>query len=210
MSFKYSNVISFIINHEKVGEFYFPAITPEQYIPDNVISFNEIGQKDISANWIDHFIDDSQFSRVYNNFQQQLPKYKRAKGVIGTDFSAYRNMPKWMRIGNIGKNRTIDAKLQANKIKVIPVASWAYIKDLDWSLDGLPSRSTIAISTNGVLRNLVSFNTFIEGVDILQKVLRPSLIVIAGPIIKELDKYDNILYYPNFSQRIQRRIKNGK
>ncbi len=201
--------VNFIINHEQCGEFCFPVITQGRYIPENIISFNEVGKKDISNNWIDHFIDDSQFNRVYNNFRQQLPKYKRAKGVIGTDFSAFRDMPKWMRINNIGKNRTIDAMLQANGIKVIPVASWAYIKDLDWSLDGLPSDSTIAISTNGVLRNLISFNTFIAGVEILQSALSPCLIVIAGPRIMELDEYDNILYYPNFSQRMQRRIKNG-
>ena len=52
------------------------------------------------------------------------------------------------------------------------------------------------------MRNLVSYYTFIDGVDEIQKRLKPSHLIIAGGPVSELDaKYDNIIYYPNFSQR---------
>lgn len=33
---------------------------------------------------------------------------------------------------------------------------------------------------------------------------------VCGRSLAELEKYDNIMYYPNFSQRMDERIKNGK
>ncbi|MCQ2571253.1 MAG: DUF4417 domain-containing protein [Candidatus Saccharibacteria bacterium] len=195
-----------------VGSEGYPKIAPTQSLPRNVISFNESGKyRDISNNWIDHFIADSQFERVYNNCDRYISRYRQALGVIGTDFSAYRNMYKWQRKNNVGKNRSIDYYLQQHGIDVIPTVSWAYIEDFEWCLDGLPIGSSVAISTNGCARNFLSRNVFIEGVREVQRRLKPSHLIICGNNIPEdILEFKNIVAYDNFSQRMHRRIKDGK
>ncbi len=202
----------YIAGAELVGSEGYPKIAPTQSLPQNVISFNESGNgNDISSNWVDHFIADSLFERVYNNCDRYISRYSHALGVIGTDFSAHRNMPKWQRSNNIGRNRSIDYYLQQHEIDVIPTVSWAYIEDFEWCLDGLPAEASLAISTNGCANNFLSRNIFIDGVREVQRRLRPSHLIICGNNVpKELLEFENIVSYANFSQRMHRRIKNGK
>lgn len=195
-----------------VGPEYYPDLQPVCIIPDEVVGFNEKNSvKNPKQYYLDHFIDDYHFERVWNNCDKYLNVYRRFKGVVATDFSVYRDMPLWMRKYNVGRNRTIAYYLQKNNISIVPVASWAYLEDFEWCLDGLPKDSSIAISTNGCMSNFISKTTFMDGIDELQKLLRPKYLIIAGGPLAELDsKYSNIRYYKNFSQRLAERRKNGK
>ena len=206
--FKY---LPYLQDANLVGKEGYPQLAPTNSVPEKVISFNEWrANKHPEKYWVDHFIDDFRFECVYNNLFRYIERYKKAKGVIGTDYSAYRDMPTWQRKMNVGKNRTIDFILQLNGIDVIPVVSFAYLNDFDWCLDGLPRNSSVAISTNGSVRNIVSKNIFIDGVFELQKRLKPSALIIAGGPVSELDDvFDNIYYYPIYSQRLLSRRKNN-
>lgn len=188
----------------------YPILKPTHSVPENVISFNEWRScKHPEDHWVDHFIDDNNFNCVYANLFRYAAKYQKAKGVIGTDFSAYRNMPVWQRKESVGKNRTIDYLLQTlYGVDVIPVISFAYPYDLDWSLAGIPFDSSVAVSTNGSMSNFISHEVFIEGVLEVNKRIKPRNIIIAGGPVPELDdELDNITYYPNFSQRLHARRK---
>ena len=195
-----------------VGSEHYPELQPVCIIPDEVVGFNEKNSvKNPEQYYLDHFIDDYHFERVWNNCDKYLAAYRRFKGVIGTDYSVYRDMPLWVRKYNVGRNRTIAYYLQKNNISIVPVASWAYLEDFEWCLDGLPKDSSIAISTNGCMSNFVSKTTFLDGIDLLQEILRPKFLIIAGGPLAELDKkYSNIRYYKNFSQRLAERRKSGK
>ena len=194
-----------------VGSERYPKVQPTDIIPDKVVGFNEKNSVKNSDYYLDHFIDDYHFECVWNDCDKYINRYRQFKGVITTDFSVYRDMPLWMRKYNVGRNRTIAYYLQENDINIIPVASWAYMEDFEWCLDGLPEESSIAISTNGCMSNFISKIVFLEGVDRLQEVLHPSNLIIAGGPLPELDeKYDNVRYYKNFSQRLAERRKNGE
>ena len=203
--------INYLNGAELVGKEMYPRIHPTQALPKNMISISEfLTRKDRSSFGVDHFSPDEHFERIYNNFDKYIPYYREAKCVIGTDFSAYRNMSRFERKYNIGRNRTIDYCFQMNNIDVIPVASFAYMEDFEWCLDGLPHNSSIAISTNGSMTNLISYDTFINGAIELQKVLCPTHLVICGGPVPELDElFKNIIYYKNYSQRLQERIHHG-
>ena len=196
---------------ELVGSELYPILRPTQYIPCNVISFNERKRVlDPSKFGLDHFIYDYFQEQVWNNCDRFLDLYRSFNCVVTTDFSAYRDAPLWERKYNIGRNRTIAYYLQLNGVKIIPVASWAYMSDFDWCLDGLPHNASIAISTNGCMANFVSHAVLIDGIHKLQETLSPSHLIICGSHLIELDEtYNNIHYYDNFSKRMERRIKNG-
>lgn len=195
-----------------VGSERYPELKPTYIVPDKVVGFNE---KNSVSNprdyYLDHFIDDYHFECVWKNCDNYLGRYRLFKGVITTDYSVYRDMPLWARKYNVGRNRAVAYYLQKNGISIVPVASWAYIEDFEWCLDGLPKRSSIAISTNGCMSNFVSKSVLLEGIDLLQEVLHPTSLIVAGGPLLELDKkYGNICYYKNFSQRLAERRKSGE
>ena len=184
-----------------------PILKRNHFMPNNVISFTERNTKNKKKYWIDHFVDDVNFECVWNRLERYLPMYSKFAGVIGTDFSLYPNLPKTQCMWNCTRNRIIDYRLQSLDISVIPTASWYNKESLLWSLDGLPDNSSIAISTNGCKNNPYVMKIFLYGVKVLQAKKTPFKLIICGNHIKELDCYDNILYYQNFSQRWKERTK---
>ena len=135
---------------------------------------------------------------------------KRFEGIITTDYSMYPELLPAQNIWNCTRNRVMAYYLQNNGFDAIPVATWCMEEDFEWCFDGLPEMSSIAISSNGCLSSPYSKRIFLQGVEELQMKKCPSHLIVCGRKIKELDKYDNIYYYPCFSQRWKERVKNGK
>lgn len=90
-------------------------------------------------------------------------------------------------------------------IKIIPVASWCIESDFEWCFDGLPENSSIAITTNGCMSSPYGKRMLLRGIEELQKRKSPSNLIVRGRHVAELDKYDNVHYYPSFSQRWKER-----
>lgn len=87
----------------------------------------------------------------------------------------------------------------------MPFASWCIEEDLEWCFDGLPEKSSIAISTNGCLSSSYSRKIFLIGVEELVRQKSPSHLIVCGRCLSELEQYPNVYYYPAFSQRWQER-----
>jgi polysaccharide export outer membrane protein len=99
--------------------------------------------------------------------------------------------------------------LQQNGFNVIPVASWCLEEDIEWCFDGLPTNSSIAITTNGCKSSTYAKKIFFKGVEELIAQKNPSTLVVCGREVSELNEIANVMYYPNFSQRWKERVKNG-
>ena len=194
-----------------VGKFLIPKLAPNQLIPQNIISFNERNSiKNPERHWLDFFVDDNLYESFWTYLRNRIKSLKKFAGIISTDYSMLPEMLPGQRIWNCTRNRIVAYFLQEQGFNVIPVASWCSKEDFDWCFDGLPEKSSIAISSNGCLSTPYGRKMLLAGVDELQRQKSPSKIIICGRSLSELEKYDNIMYYPNFSQRMQERIKNGK
>jgi len=132
------------------------------------------------------------------------------EGVISPDFSVYPEMPEIERIYVSRQSRIIAYRMQKLGINIVPSISWAFIEDFDWCLDGILPNSSVAISTNGCKREEYSRRIFLEGVEEIQNRLNPLYLIICGGGFDELKKYDNIVYYPSFSQRLRLRLEEKK
>lgn len=200
-----------------VGDYEFPEIPSQTYIPDvgQIVSLGDVSSNKRLPHccWIDHFVSDERYASILTKgkFESHyLPIYRKAAGIIGTDFSLLPTMPTAERIISCYLNRCIDYALSKLNIPEIPTASWACMDDFDWCLDGLPMHSTIAVSTNGILSNPNSMNLFINGLHTVQQKLSPSTLLINTTSVKKLEsisdvkQYDNILLYSNIGQRRRR------
>ena len=197
-------------NAIKVGKYQLPLLKPNKLIPENVVSFNERNTTPHpETHWIDFFIDDPLFESFWSCPERSFPVLRRYAGVITTDYSMMPEMLPAQRVWNCTRNRVMAYYLQSNDFNIIPVASWCNEDDLDWCLDGLPEDSSIAVSTNGCNSSPYSKRIFLNGVAELQARKMPWKLIVCGRQMDGLEKYDNILYYPSFSQRMQERIKNG-
>ena len=194
-----------------VGKYRLPQLKPNKLIPQNVISFNERkGIKKPSEHWVDFFVDDDLFEGFWNHPEISFGNLHRFAGIIATDYSMYPEMLPGQRIWNCTRNRVMAYYLQENGFDVIPVASWSSEEDFEWCFDGLPDDSSIAVSSNGCMSSPYSKRLFLSGIEELQKTKHPYKIIVCGRHVKELDKYDNIIYYTCFSQRWKEREKHGK
>lgn len=194
-----------------VGKYRLPQLKATQSIPRNVISFNERNSvSNPQDHWIDFFIDDYMFESFWNHPEVSFPRLRSFEGVIPDDHSMLPELLPGQNIWNCTRNRVMAYYLQREGFDVIPVASWCEKQDFEWCFDGLPEEGSIAISTNGCKSSPYSLRIFLEGVDRLQDEKKPSHLIVCGREVDELNKYDNIIYYPSFSQRWKEREKNGK
>ena len=194
-----------------VGSHRLPQLAPSQSIPYNVISFNErSGVRCPEEHWLDFYIDDCMFECFWNQPQRYDPKLSRFAGIISPDYSMLPEMLPDQRAWNCTRNRVSAYYLQNKGYDVIPTASWCLEEDFSWCFDGLPEHSSIAISSNGCKSSPYGKRIFLEGIERLQQEKAPSHLIICGRPMEELNNYDNIVYYPSFSQRWKERDKYGK
>lgn len=189
-----------------IGKYRLPQLEPNQLIPRNVISFNERkGKSHPETRWIDFFIDDALFENFWNHPEMSFENLRKYEGLITTDYSMLPEMLPGQIIWNCTRNRIMAFYLQQQGFNVIPVASWSNPDDFDWCFDGLPEDSSIAISSNGCMSSPYGKRILLEGVAELQKRKNPYKLIVCGRHIKELDIYENVMYYPSFSQRWKER-----
>lgn len=212
-----------------VGSHNMPQLEPQQLIPHDVVSFNERNTvRDPANHWLDFFIDDEGFECCWNELGRSvlaesdseksswtrldsyIPIFEKFEGVIATDYSMFPEMMPDQRNWNCARNRIYAFRLQQHGIPCIPVASWCSEDDWSWCFDGLPEKSTIAVSTNGCCHSAQGRECFRRGIDELERQKAPFAIVVCGRSFAELEGCSsNLLFYPAFSQRMGVRI-NGR
>lgn len=214
---------------ELVGSHKLPQLKSQQLLPHDVVSFNERNSiKDPSKHWLDFFIDDPLFESCWNEFDKcilaespenkylwrSLDRYisifEKYEGVIGTDFSMFPEMLPDQRNWNCARNRIFAYRLQQYGIPCIPVASWCCEEDWAWCFDGLPTNSTIAVSTNGCYNSKAARDLFRRGLEELERQKSPFAVVVCGRSFDELERCSsNLVFYLSFSQRMKERT-NGR
>lgn len=198
MSFKYKDIfnLSLTTNIETVGQYDLPKLQASNVIPDNIISFNyALSCKQPEKYFIHFYIDDYQFERIWNRPEYYAKILGRFKGIISPDCSTYTNMPKAQQIFQVYKSRLISAYFQGLGYEVIPNISWSDEKSLEWTLEGIPKNSTIALSTNGVLNKSIKDN-FIKCYKKAIEILDPTSIIIVGEVPKEIQS-DKTVQFDN-------------
>ena len=81
----------------------------------------------------------------------------------------------------------------------------------EWCFDGLPKKSSIAVTSNGCYSSKYAMEIFIKGIESLYEHTKFSNLIVCGRPVKELDvEFKNVHYYPNFNERLRRRLENGK
>lgn len=103
---------------------------------------------------------------------------KSFNGIIGTDFSVYTQMPLSMQIWNTFRNRALSFWFQKNGLDVIPNVVWGLENTYDFCFDGIPHNGTVAISTNGCIRDKVDRYYFKKGLIKMLETINPKTVIV--------------------------------
>ena len=180
------------------GEFFFPRIKRDNFIPLALTPINKIkGDSLRELKTVHFFCNDFEFERVYRYPFRYLKVFKKYYGVIGPDFSSFIDNRKFkaLNIFNVFKNRLIDYFLQQNGVRVIPSVVFGSADDFPYCCDGIPKNSTIAISSLGCMSKL-SKVIFIDCFKKTMEILKPHTVIFIGRVPEELKLYqDKIIQY---------------
>lgn len=202
--FKYKDVFNLELSEkfEKTGRFDFPVIKSAKTIPKSIIPFNKaLSTKNANNSFVHFYIDDYQFERLWNRPYYYVKALSKYPGIIGPDYSTYTNMPKAQQIFQVYKSRLISAYFQSQGYTVIPNISWSDEESLEWTLEGIPQHSVVALSTNGVL-NKKTKQTFINCYKKAMEMIHPSEIIIVGEVPKEIQS-PNIVQFDNHIKQLR-------
>lgn len=157
--------------------FELPLLKPVHFTPANALPFEKVYSKANSKNWVHFYTHDHIFECVWNNPKRYLPIFRRIAGVITPDFSVYREMPLAMQIWNTYRNRALAFWLQSEGVPIIPNVRWGDERTYAFAFEGLPKGGTVAVSTNGLLRNKLDREYFKQGLAVMIETLRPQTVV---------------------------------
>ncbi|OXS29950.1 MAG: hypothetical protein BCS36_04065 [Desulfovibrio sp. MES5] len=157
--------------------FELPQLEPVHFTPANALPFEKAYSKATDKNWLHFYTHDHIFECVWNNPKRYLPVFKRIAGVITPDFSIYREMPLAMQIWNTYRNRALAFWLQREGVPIIPNIRWGDERTYASAFEGLPKGGTVAVSTNGLLRNKLDREYFKQGLAVMIETLQPRTVV---------------------------------
>lgn len=177
----------------------FPTIKPYFGTPDTtLIDFKTAMSADRHNCWVHFFMFDECFEQIWNPSytDRDLDALTRFRGILTPDFTLNPRLSPIQQQFNVFRNRAIGQLMQSRNKPVIATVGWSFRSSFDYCFAGLSEGGTVAISTNGVLKNIVSLRMFKEGVFEMERRLRPDNIVVVGQEIPIKTKAQQI-WYPN-------------
>ena len=183
------------------------------YLPEDSIDFEESFSRKIKNHRklnVNFYIDDTKFTRFWNNPDKYLEHLKCFHSVTMPDFSistGERGMPMPLNIYNKYRNHALAWYLYLNDITVVPSVPIADKDSYDWCFDGLPKSSVLSVCTNGRIKAKASRIEFCEGFKVMCDKLEPIKVIIVGRVPDELKTDVEIVNYMTRNQRINNRMK---
>lgn len=160
-----------------------PALRRCMAKPKGMVGFNyakTAGAEDKRGRACHFFIDDYQFERVWTSPSRYLDALKGFTCVLTPDFSLYMDMPDAMQRWNRYRSQALGLWWQRQGLRVVPTLSWAQRESYAFCFDGVPRRSTVAVSTVGVKGDPEALSVWVDGMREAMRVLSPRRVLLYG------------------------------
>lgn len=191
-------------NFPGVGKYDIPQLEPihENEIGEikEWIGFNYVlSDTEPEGKAVHFFIDDYQFTRIWNTPEKYMEKLARYEAVLTPDFSPYSDMPLATQIFNHYRKHWVGKLMQEYGVKVIPtIRASRDERSLDFYLDGEPEGGVVCISSMWTSDDDARDYFKLE-YETMRKTLKPEKIYVYGNEVEGLK--GNIEYIPTFTQK---------
>ena len=191
-------------NFPGVGKYDIPRLEPiyENEIGEikEWIGFNYVlSDTEPEGKAVHFFIDDYQFTRIWNTPEKYMEKLARYEAVLTPDFSPYSDMPLATQIFNHYRKHWVGKLMQEYGVKVIPtIRASRDERSLDFYLDGEPKSGIVCISSMWTSDDDAREYFKLE-YETMRKTLKPEKIYVYGNEVEGLK--GNIEYIPTFTRK---------
>ena len=144
------------------GKYEFPKVAPVRITNLSAIPYDRINRKlqFKTSLWVHHYVFDTRFQLMLKSPDDTYQHLQKYAGVIGLDNSLYRDMPLAEQIQSVFLNRLFDFRWQRLGMLVIPNVVWGDSRTYEFCFDGLPKKSSIAVSSVGMMRKNTPENLY--------------------------------------------------
>ena len=203
------NFHAFMVKDAKFDGYYDIPFIPQQnfdYDINMLIPYDKTYKHIYEPGEVVHFyLDDQKFDGpkgIWNGLSNNesykrsfdLSRFDGASAIITPDFSLYLDMPRVMQIWNTYRSRTVGYYLTTLGYNVIPNIRLTDEESYEFAFDGLHEGQIVAVGTLGCSKAIADKALLINGFFEMFKRIKPKLVIIYGPICKELqiviNKYD--------------------
>ena len=192
-----------IASYEGVGKYDIPELEP--IYADEIgeitewIGFNYVmSDTEPQGKAVHFFVDDYQFSRIWNNPEKYVEKLKKYECVLTPDFSPYADMPMATQIYNHYRKHWVGKYLQERGVKIVPtIRASRDERSLEWYLDGEPKGGVVCISSMWTHEE-DSKEYFLKEFNTMKKELKPEKIFVYG---REVEEIKNVEYIQTFTRK---------
>ncbi|GAB3462464.1 DUF4417 domain-containing protein [Actinophytocola sediminis] len=168
-----------------------PALPAARWVPARLVAYNDrAGVERWSDDpWatvdprtaVHFFLDDYRFETVWSKPERGLSRCQRVGGALTPDFSLWTTMPLAMQLWQVYRSRWCGAWLLHHGVAVIPTVSWSTPDSFAFAFAGIPTRSTVAVSTVGIARADTDTRArFVDGYTAMLHHLDPATVLVYG------------------------------
>lgn len=194
-------------NLPTAGKTKMPVLEPfNGEIPNRMVAFDEAFNKNITDCIVHFYEDDRRFLRLFRKPEKYVSFLCKCKLVIEPDLSQYVNMAYQIRYAHAYLNRAMAAYLQRQGANVVSNMTWTGCDSYDYSIDGRPWNSVVAVNCTGVLAHDMSKYIWREGYRNVVLPLHPTRIIRYGDRMPDENTSISI-YFDN--ERIKR-LRDGR
>ena len=164
------------------GNFEMPIIEGTDEVPDKLIRFSDDKSKrrDDQSAWVAPYEHDIKLEPMWHNAFRYMDRLLQHPGIISWDFSMYRIMPWGLQFWNCYRSRLIGSLYERCGGICIPNLRPRVLRGPVYDFDGLPTHSTIAMSTHGCIKHCDDRAVFTSYVEAMVPILHPKTIVVHG------------------------------
>lgn len=185
------------VTFDSDSEWGIPSLEPCLFEPSMLAAWHSPQQRCVAATKggaLHFFLDDYRFERVWSSPEGTYERVAEVGAALAPDFSMWRDMPRAAQIWQVYRSRWIAAFWQHLSVDVVPTVTWGKADTFDFTFDGLPKCSHVAISTLGVRKDGQAL--FKDGLQAMIEVLQPKLILCYGNLPVHVDA--PVREYPTF------------
>ena len=159
-----------------------PLLAPTDIRPARLIGFNyaKSWNEPKTGVGIHFFLDDYQFERIWNKPEEYTRLLASFDMACAPDWSLYLDMPRPMQQWNVYRSRAIGDWWQRQGLAVVPTLSWSDENSYEYCFNGLPTGSTVAVSTIGVKGDPERERLWHAGMDEAIARVRPNRVLLYG------------------------------
>lgn len=172
-----------VVSRDDCGAGGFPLLVPVDASPRELVGFNyakTTPSERRRGKGLHFFVDDYQFERVWSSPRRCLDLMRGWGCVLTPDFSLYMDMPDAMQRWNRYRSQALGLYWQREGLTVVPTLSWAQPESYEFCFDGVPRRSTVAVSTVGVKGDPAALAVWEDGMREAMRRLEPRRVLLYG------------------------------